>query len=337
MIPCLLAAPAEAVRGHGRGHHRARSHGQAHGHANPQRHGNIPHRRDKPSRPAVHPPRATEAFDPPRPTGSLYIRSVHPAVMHTLGCRAGGRRASGIVILDFGRLYYDGHSYGAQTFSGRFASNRAITRAMKSFARGYARCLPTWSHARIVLGRGTSNYSPAVPSTYEAGRRWARETVGFAMFLRRAGLIHRVRAAAADDAEPAWNPSFLHTRDFFRGYRDYRPGYTLYNYGSLDGGVGKYWNIRQAWFVSGGMRYAQPIPEIYYRPMARQWGELARQVARRYGRVLKFAGLMTQHSTPCRRCGYRPHEAHRALMRALPRWLQRHLQALPALTNIHAP
>jgi hypothetical protein len=84
------------------------------------------------------------------------------------------------------------------------------------------------------------------------------------------------------------------------------------------------------------MRYARAIPEIYYRPMARQWGELVRLVATRYGRVLRFAGLMTQHSSSCRRCGYRPHEAHRALVRALPRWLQRHIVRLPAITNIHA-
>jgi hypothetical protein len=156
------------------------------------------------------------------------------------------------------------------------------------------------------------------------------------MFLRRAGLTSRIRSAAADDAEPAWNPAFIRTRDFFRGYRDYHPGYTLYNYGSFDGGVGKYWNARQAWFVAGGMRYARPIPEIYFRPQANQWARLARIVARRYGRVLEFAGLMTQHSEHCRICGYRPHEAHRALMRALPRWPQRHVGRLPALTNIHA-
>jgi hypothetical protein len=175
-----------------------------------------------------------------------------------------------------------------------------------------------------------------VPSTYEAGRRWARETVGFAIFVRRAGLAARVRSAAADDAEPAWNPGFLSTRDFFRGYRAYNPGYPLYNYGSLDGGVGTYWNVRQAWFVTGGMRYARPLPEIYYGAMARQWAELTRLVARRYGRVLPFAGVMTQHEEGCRTCGYRPHEAHRALLRALPRWLQRHLQRLPAVTNIHS-
>jgi hypothetical protein len=174
-----------------------------------------------------------------------------------------------------------------------------------------------------------------VPSTFEAGWRWARETVGFAMFLRRAGLTAHIRSAAADDAEPAWDPGFRRTRDFYRGYRAYNPGYTLFDYGSLDGGVGSYWNVRQAWFVTGGMRYARAVPEIYFRPQARQWARLTRLVARKYGRVLEFAGVMTQHHEGCRVCGYRPHEAHRALLRALPRWLQRHVQRLPAVTNIH--
>jgi len=311
VIPCVVAAPA-----HARTHAKARAHAVRQAHARES---------------FVRLPR----FSGPRATGSYYIRTVHPTVMHNFGCRAGERRANGIVILDFGRLYYDGHSYGTQLFSGRLAANRDITRAMKAFARGYAQCLPTWSRAQITLSRGTSNYEPQVPSTFEAGRRWARETVGFAMFLRRAGLGGRIRSAAADDAEPAWNPGFHKTRDFFRGYRAYEPGYMLYNYGSLDGGVGHYWNARQLWFVTGGMRYVRAIPEIYYTPMARQWGRLAQIVAQRFGRVLEFAGLMTQHSESCSTCGFRPHEAHRALLRALPRWLQRHVRRLPALTNIH--
>jgi hypothetical protein len=145
---------------------------------------------------------------PPAATGSYYVRSVDPDAMRRTGCRAGARRAHGIVILDFGRLGYNGHSYGTLTFSRRFAANRAITRAMTAFARGY----------------------------------------GF---------------------------------------------------------------------------------------MARQWADFARLVAGRYGRVVPFAGLMTQHRSGCRTCGLRPHEAHRVLVRSLPRWLQQHVRRLPALTNIH--
>lgn len=279
-------------------------------------------------------PRRAQPF-PPRATPSYYIHTVEPKVFRILGCVAGKRRANGIVILDFGRLGYDGHAYGTRLFSDRFATNWEITDALKAYARGYTRCLPGWSHAQIVLARGTSNYAPTVPSTFQAGRRWARQTVVLARYLRRHHLTGHVRAAAADDAEPDWDRTFWRTRDFYRGYRSYEPGYLLYNYGSLDGGVGAIWTARQLWYVTGGMLYARPIPEIYYRPMAEQWARFSRIVARRFHRALDFAGVITQYSDTCRRCGYRPHEAHRALMQRLPGYLRRHLgQRLPALTNI---
>ena len=236
-------------------------------------------------------------------------------------------------MLAFGKPYYNGHSYGTLTFSGRFASNREITAAMKTFARAYVRCLPRRSRAHIVLARGTSNYYPTVPSMFQAGRKWARETVFFARFLRRTGLARRVASAAAIDAEPAWNKSFVKTRDFFRGYRAYGPGHPLYNYGSLDGGVGKYWNARQLWFVTGGMKYARPLPEIYYPEMARQWARMSRIAVRRWGRPLQFAGLMTQHKARCG-CGFRPKEAHRALVRELRDHPKTWVWRLPAMTNI---
>ena len=147
---------------------------------------------------------------------------------------------------------------------------------MEAFARGYAACLPKGSKARIVLARGTSNYYSWIPSHYQAGRRWARETVVFGRYLRKTHLDRRVSSAAAIDAEPAWNPSFTRTYDFFHGYRDYGPGHLLYNYGSLDGGVGAIWTARQIFYVSGGMKYARMIPEIYYPVMAEQWATMAR-------------------------------------------------------------
>jgi hypothetical protein len=253
--------------------------------------------------------------------------------MRRRGCRAGRHRAFGIVVLAFGKPFYDGHSYGTLTFSSRFASNRDITTAMEAFARAYVRCLPRKSRAHIVLARGTSNYYTRVPSNFQAGRKWARETVVFARFLRRTRLAGRVASAAAIDAEPAWNPSFIRTRDFFRGYRAYGPGHALYNYGSLDGGVGKIWTARQVWFVTSGMRYARALPEIYYPFMARQWAVMSRIAAHRWGRPLHFAGLMTQHMARCG-CGFRPREAHRALVLALREHRGTWVRRLPAITNI---
>jgi hypothetical protein len=269
----------------------------------------------------------------PRATPSFYVHSTAPSVLWKRGCRAGRYRAFGIVILAFGKPYHDGHSYGTLTFSHRFASNRQISLSMAAFARGYVACLPRPSRAHIVLARGTSNYFTWVPSQFQAGRRWARETVAFARFLRRSGLARRVSSAAAIDAEPAWNRSFIRTRDFFSGYRAYGPGHALYNYGSLDGGVGKIWDARQIWFVTGGMKYARPLPEIYYPFMAAQWARMSRIAVRRYGRPLRFAGLMTQHTARCS-CGYRPKDAHRALVLALRADKKTWVRRLPAITNI---
>jgi hypothetical protein len=269
----------------------------------------------------------------PRATISLYEHTVRRATLRRQGCSAAKRGVGGIVILDFGQPAYNGHTYGTYLFSGSFAGNRAITRAMYAYAHGYRRCLARGSTLRIALARGTSNYHPQVPSAYRAGRRWARETMALQRRLRRGGLQAHVTSAAADDVEPAWDRSFRRTRDFFRGYRDARTGHLLYNYGSLDGGVGSVWNARQAFFVTSGMRYARAIPEIYNHAMARQWAELARIAHRRYHRPMRFAGVMTTHTA--RNRGMKPRDAHTLLVRALADTNGEAAPDVPAsLTNI---
>jgi hypothetical protein len=249
-------------------------------------------------------------------TISLYERTTDPGVFRSQGCRAAQRGATGVVILDFGKPSYNGHTYGTILFSGAFAGNRAITRAMLGYAHGYAGCLPPGSADQISLARGTSNYHPSVPSVYRAGRKWARETMALQHMLRKHELDDHVVSAAADDVEPAWDPSFWRTRDFYRGYADSRVGHALYNYGSLDGGiVSGYWNVHQAFFVTGGMRYARAIPEIYNPAMARQWAALAQAAKHRYHRTVRFAGVMTEHTSSNH--GVKPRDAHRMLVREL--------------------
>src|SRR5581483_9183252 len=204
--------------------------------------------------------------------------------------------------------------YGTILFSGRFASNHKITRAMLRYAAGYDSCLPRGSTAFIALARGTSNYHPTVPSAYAAGVRWARETNRLGLMLDRKGLAEHVEAAAADDAEPAWDRGFRRTRDFFHGFRAAVHGHTLYDYGSLDGGVGAIWSARQAWYVAGGLRHTRALPEIYNSAMAAEWAELARIASGRYHLPVQFAGVMTQGTSSCN-CGLRPPAAHRVLER----------------------
>jgi hypothetical protein len=273
---------------------------------------------------------------PSRATISLYESTTVPSIFRAQGCSAAKRGATGVVVLDFGKPSYNGHTYGTILFSGAFAGNSEITHAMAAYATGYVRCLARGSADHIDLARGTSNYHPSVPSVYKAGRKWARETMELQRSLRAANFDSHVTAAAADDVEPAWDPSFWRTHDFYRGYADSRVGHALYNYGSLDGGiVSGYWNAHQAFYVTGGMRYARPIPEIYSQAMAREWAALAQVAKKRYHRPLKFAGVMTERTAGNH--GVKPRDAQRMLVRELA--VQGHGTAparVPAAyTNIH--
>jgi hypothetical protein len=266
-------------------------------------------------------------------TLSIYEQTAKPWVLSAQGCSAARRHERGIVILDFGKPAFKRHGYGTILFSGRFALNHKITTAMVGYARGYISCLPRGSKGHITLARGTSNYSPSVPSAYAAGLHWARATNKLGRILRRHGLAAHVEAAAADDAEPAWDPSFRKTRDFFHGFRAGTRGHTLYDYGSLDGGVGAVWSARQAWYVAGGIRHTKALPEIYNSAMARQWAKLARIARRRYHRPVRFAGVMTQGTESCG-CGLRPTAAHRVLANALDDQGVGHLALPDGGTNI---
>jgi hypothetical protein len=270
-----------------------------------------------------------------RATISLYEHTVRRPTLREQGCDAAKRRVGGIVILDFGQPAYNGHTYGANLFSGAFAGNAKITSAMLAYAVGYVRCLPKRSTLAISLARGTSNYHIGVPSAYQAGRRWARETKKLQMLLEARGLGAHVTSAAADDVEPAWDRGFRRTRDFFRGYRAADTGHVLYNFGSLDGGVGSVWNAKQIFYVASGMKYAASIPEIYNHAMAQQWAEVAHLAKHRYHRPMKFAGVMTTHTS--RNHALKPRDAHTLLVRALASIGGTAVADVPlTLTNIRA-
>jgi hypothetical protein len=291
------------------------------------------------TRPAtVHAPREArlQPHSRPRATVSLYEHTTSPAVLRAQGCSAAKRGVGGIVILDFGQAAYNGHTYGTYLFSGRFAGNKRITQAMYGYAVGYNRCLRRGSALAVTLARGTSNYHPQVPSAYNAGRKWGRETMRLQHRLSAHPTLGRhVVSAAADDVEPAWDRSFHRTHDFFRGYRDARTGRTIYNFGSLDGGVGSVWSARQVFFVASGMKYAQVIPEIYNHAMAREWAELAHIARHRYHRSVRFAGVMTTHTSGNH--GLKPRDAQKTLVRALASRIGASATAVPAtLTNIRS-
>jgi hypothetical protein len=284
-------------------------------------------------------PSATHITHGPTVTPSLYERTTSPAILRGQGCRAGRAITNGLVFLDFGKLEYRPRrgGYGTLTFANRFASNRSVTWAAKAYARGYSECLPKRSHAHITLALGTSNYDQDVPSTYAAGRLWAKATATIGSYLKHHHFDVHVTAAAGDDVEPSWDRGFKRTYGFFRGFGSVHSGHLIYNYGSLDGGVVRgVWKLRQAYYVAGGMTAARAVPEIYNHSMAEQWAELSRMSVHRYGKPIKLAGLMTQHHKHCS-CGYTAAEAHSALVKELAKHPQTKVRMLASATNIGSP
>jgi hypothetical protein len=246
---------------------------------------------------------------------SLYERDANPTRLALQGCAAARRNERGIVVLDFGKPAHSHQGYGTIDFSNRFIYNSQITKGMLGWARGYVRCLPQGSDAVVTLARGTSNYHPYVPSVTAAGKHWAGAVLQLEHQLKRHGFFSHVKSAGADDAEPAWDRGFRNTRLFIQGFRKWARGHTLYNYGSLDGGVGSIWSARQVMYVMGKGNTAA-LPEIYYHSQAKQWAQLAYIAHRWFHRRVHFAGVMTQGSPSCH-CGYRPRAAHRALVHEL--------------------
>jgi hypothetical protein len=81
------------------------------------------------------------------------------------------------------------------------------------------------------------------------------------------------------------------------------------------------------------MRYAKAIPEIYNNAMARQWAELAHIARRRYHRPMRFAGVMTTHTS--RNRGMKPRDARRTLVHELVSRIGSNAPDVPvAMTNI---
>ena len=208
-----------------------------------------------------------------------------PRFLAAQGCHAARRHESGVVVLDFGKPAFAHGGYGTILFSGRFAPNHKITAAMLAL-RARLRPLPPAGLDGVHRARARDEQLPPVRAERLRGRRplGARDEQA------------RARAAPARARRPTsrLRPPTTPSR---RGIRSSArrgtsstasarrcTGHTLYDYGSLDGGVGAVWSARQALYVAGGLRHTKALPEIYNSAMAREWAELARIAHRRYHR-----------------------------------------------------
>jgi hypothetical protein len=199
---------------------------------------------------------------------------------------------------------------------------------------GYVRCVGIRSHKKVIVAIGANNscsthmtacYSHGnppgeqPPSFETAGRLWNGNVAKLMAFInaRQVRSLH-ADAAAADDAEPAWEPPSTFTNAFLTGYNNGTEiSKPLYDYGSAEGQPA--WGPARIYHFAWELTRDFPFPEIYYPGMAEEW-----QAASKYGATsgagpMFFAGVMSQWRPGSigADCGYAPVEARSTLLRVL--------------------
>lgn len=279
-------------------------------------------------------PGVAHAATTPTVTISQYEHSTLPATLDAQGCNAGAAKKTGLVILDFGRLAYKNGAYGTVDFSGTFQWNVPISKAVEAYISGYVRCRPASLKGSLSVARGTSNSCTnedpqccpngcgiEPPSYTEAGYAWAVRQNQVEQWVVKSGFGSKVRATAAIDAEPAWDPAWTATNKFVAAF-DVTSNHSgwklpplLWDFGSLETG---YWTPAQEWTIAAGKSGVNhPLPEIYYPGMAREWSDLSYWAVLNHGAPVRFGGVTSQWAAGASQCGYAPVKSANQLIAAL--------------------
>jgi hypothetical protein len=230
------------------------------------------------------------------------------------------------VVLDFGRPAVAGGVAGTMAFGGSFVSLAAIGAATESYVQGYFTTAPRYLRLDVAVGTnnscGTGQPCGQVvcgcrdepPSFAAWGAQLAAEVeqvqVQANALRARSGYTDVVRIAAADDAEPAFDPAFQNTYDLLAGYAGAVHGYqpAMVDFGSADSG---YWTEAQLLQVADGFQPDLAVPEIYADTDASHWATLA-SYATSIGQHLTIFGMLTTTSA-----GESPQSAYSSLVGAL--------------------
>lgn len=247
---------------------------------------------------------------PPQYSTSLYMKTVNPNTLFSLGCKYSEKvqQSAGtqdnVVFLAFGKPTMNDGMYGASLFGFGPASTDEIAEAIKQFGAGYRACLgdDAFSHLRVAVG--TSNYGdPELVSWWDHGRKWARMVNDINKYFVDQGYFTWVDAVGASDMELAWNSPSV-TRLWVEGY-DYANKYPLYNFGAAEGCPTRLapqwqcaspWTKEDVWYISFGSGASYPMPLIYATNgvNARQWAWLSVYAVEQHGAPMNFKGAFTQ-------------------------------------------
>jgi hypothetical protein len=242
------------------------------------------------------------------PTTSYYEQDASATNLYLQGERAGQAGMQGIVILDFGRPASDGTSDGTLAFGRTFVSFADIVGAVQNFIIAYYNYAP--ADTTIDVAVGTNNSCgllqpcgavicgcPDEPSNYIT---WGRELAAAVVALRAwsteygsvNGFTDTVRVAAADDAEPAFDPGYYNTYDVMEGYAQAVGGSVppMVDYGSAEPG---FWTEDQLLQIANGFAPNVAMPEIYTADQVNQWANLVAYANTSHNEAVTIYGVLT--------------------------------------------
>jgi hypothetical protein len=254
----------------------------------------------------------TQANAMPGTTPSWYITTLSPSIKTAEGCAVGRSGIGGVVILDFGEMWFQNGGWGTIDFANNFDSIGAIETAVRHYVHGFLSCRHAGQTLQVAIG--TSNYSQTY-TTGAAGAAWGKMIAQLDNGFVQKGVGSEVLAAGADDIEPSWGGpnSRVNARAFvdaFNANSTYAGGAGLmYNYGSADGcppygGCANGWTQSDIWYVSGGAGAANlALPEIYYDlniggvNIAEQWYLISEYGVQHTGIPADIRGPLTEYSS----------------------------------------
>ncbi len=241
----------------------------------------------------------------PAPTTSRYVTTTDPQKLNEQGCSQGQAGQNGVVVLFFGKPWYDSTTgrYGAKlpSVAEDFVSTDNIWTLVSEFAHGYYYCSP--ANAHIWLAIGTNNYGAYVNRAN--GTAWGQLVVNVkATIDYPPSLTDKITIAGAINAELQWNTP-TNTRAWVDGYTSGVDNYGyLYNVGNCPGcnyptgAPGAPWTWEEVWYISWGAPRNHPLPMIYAKSgvHATQWHSMSVYTfEQKGGYMMPFRGAFTQY------------------------------------------
>ena len=145
-------------------------------------------------------------------------------------------------------------------------------------------------------------------------------------YIANSGYSSQESSAAADDAEPAWDPGFTSTHDFIAGYNS-AANWVLFEFGSLESG---YWSRANEYYVAyTGANF--PLPQVYYSSMAASWEELELWAVANRGGSMLMLGVTSEWPAPET---LTPHQGYDAMLTRLQTHTSTYQSSLDYLTDI---